>query len=473
MVAGDLGALIAAALGAYLLLIFGLAWWAHRRIERVEDFLVAGRRLSLPLASATLLATWFGAGTILTSADEVRAEGLRAAALEPLGAGVCLLLAGGFMAAPLWRMRLLTLADFYRIRFGPRAELLAAVMMVPGYFGWTAAQFLALAGILELFLGLDSTWGVVLVAAVGTAYTATGGMWSVTLTDALQVGLLLVGLVVLGVTVVLRVGVIPVAEQTPPGMLVVVPTASVEAFVSWLGVFAVAALGNLPGQDLMQRVFSSRSAGVARRACFLAGGAYLMFGCIPVYLALASRVLLPEQAETAILPALASAFLSPPLAVTFAVVLASAVLSTIDSAMLAPSALLANNVLPRFVGERIGPLALNRAAVLLTATASLSMAFVGEDAYSLLEESYAIGLVGLLVPLAMGLYRKPRGERAAVVCIAVGSGLWLVHLALGWQTFAEPWLSRTPLPVALMCALVGFGSYLIVDGTEDVTVSGR
>ena len=463
MDAANIGPAMAIVLGIYVVIIFGLAWWANTRIERVEDFLVAGRRLSLPLASATLLATWFGAGTILTSADEVRSEGIRAAALEPLGAGVCLLIAGAFVAAPLWRMRLLTLADFYRIRFGPRAELLAAVTMVPGYFGWTAAQFLALAGVLELFLGIDSTWGVLFVAGVGTAYTVTGGMWSVTLTDALQVILLLVGLVVLGGSVFGELGWSRVADQTPPSMLVVVPTESLQAFVGWVGILAVAALGNLPGQDLMQRVFSSKSASVARNACFIAGGAYIAFGCIPVYLALASRLLLPAEVQTAILPALANALLSPALAVVFGLVLASAVLSTIDSAMLAPSALLAQNVLPRLVGERFGPLALNRASVLLTAAASLSMAFVGEDAYRLLEESYAIGLVGLLVPLVMGVYRRPRGEKPAVACIVAGSGLWLVHLGLGWETFAEPWLTEVPLPVALACAFVGLIVYVLFD----------
>ena len=37
----------------------------------MEDYVVAGRRLPLSLASATLLATWFGAGTLLAVADEV------------------------------------------------------------------------------------------------------------------------------------------------------------------------------------------------------------------------------------------------------------------------------------------------------------------------------------------------------------------------------------------------------------------
>ena len=84
---------LAVTIGVYLILIFALALMARRRVKTEEDYLVAGRRLPLPLATATLLATWFGAGTLLTATDEIRAEGLRVTALEPYGAGLCLILA--------------------------------------------------------------------------------------------------------------------------------------------------------------------------------------------------------------------------------------------------------------------------------------------------------------------------------------------------------------------------------------------
>ena len=77
---------------------------------------------------------------------------------------------------------------------------------------------------------------------------------------------------------------------------------------------------------------ASKDEKTAQRACYIAGGAYLVFGMLPVGLGLIARVLLPGQ-ETAILPALASAFLAPLPAVLFSVVLLSAVFSTIDSAI--------------------------------------------------------------------------------------------------------------------------------------------
>ena len=78
--------------------------------------------------------------------------------------------------------------------------------MVPSYFGWIAAQLVAFAGMLNLFFGLDMTAGILLVAVVAVGYTLMGGMWSVTLTDAFQISLVMIGLVVLGWTTLVTLG---------------------------------------------------------------------------------------------------------------------------------------------------------------------------------------------------------------------------------------------------------------------------
>ena len=177
-----------------------MAWIASRRIHDFSDYLVAGRNLGVPLASLSLLATWFGAGTLLASAEEVRTAGLSAAALEPIGPGICLLLVGLFYAAPLRRAGLLTLGDFFARRFGRRAEIACAAVMVPSFFGWIAAQFSVLAVLLGELFGIPFGAGLALVAAVAVGYTLIGGMWSVTLTDAVQGVIVVLALLALGVS---------------------------------------------------------------------------------------------------------------------------------------------------------------------------------------------------------------------------------------------------------------------------------
>ena len=451
-------------IAVYVIGLYALGWWARRRISDTEDFIVAGRRLPLSLAWATLLATWFGAGTMLVAADEVRRGGLQRAALDPFGAGLCLLLAGMFFAGPLWRMGLLTLSDFFRQRFGSRAEWVSALILIPSYFGWIAAQFVALGSLLELLFGIDLELAILLVALVGTGYTLLGGMWSVTLTDAAQVGFVIGGLGWLTFRVLQTLGggdpgagLGRIGAESPAGHLTPWPTGSGTELLAWLGVLCVGALGNIPGQDLMQRVFSANSAKTARHACLLAGVAYLILGAFPLLLALAAPLLLPEARETAILPALAGLFLEPVPLVILTLALVSAVLSTIDSAILSPASVLAQNILGRLTGN--ASLTLTRVSVVIVAAAILLFAYLGESAYSLLESSYELTMVGLFASLALALHRPPRWPGAGMAAMLAGTGTWLLHGLAGWDSFASPLLGET-LPVSLGSTAISFLSYL-------------
>jgi SSS family solute:Na+ symporter len=459
---------LGAVLFAFLLAMLAIGLWSRGRIESAEDYLVAGRRLPLSLAWATLFATWFGAGTLLTATDEVRAEGLRAAALEPIGAGLCLILAGLFFARKLWSMRLLTLADFYARRFGPRAELVASLIMIPSYFGWIAAQFVALAGVLELYWAIPAAHGIWLVALVGTGYTVLGGMWSVTLTDIVQLAILLAGLGVLAVGALLELGTdagmaagwLRLLEATPPEKLVLIPSESAAALLAWISVLGIGMLGNLPGQDLAQRIFASRSAQVAVAACLLAGVLYIVLGMIPVLAGLAADLIVgPEGSRTATLPLLVGTLLSPAMSIVFVLALVAAVMSTIDSAVLAPSSVLANNLLRR-VWPDASLLGLSRAAVVAVAATSLAVAYVGASAYELLESAYAITMVGLFVPLTVGLHSERGSERAALFAMLTGIGIWGLHALLGWETLGG--FGGWALPSELAATVLAWLAYEVV-----------
>ncbi len=446
---------LAVTIGIYLILIFALALMARRRVKTEEDYLVAGRRLPLPLATATLLATWFGAGTLLTATDEIRAEGLRVTALEPYGAGLCLILAGLFFARPLWEMKLCTVSDLYRNKFGTRAETLSVLITVPGYIGWIAVQLVALAGIAQLFFEIPPSVSIPVIALITTVYTLIGGMWSVTITDAVQMALIIPGLFVLGHAVLagsgdggLVEGFRQIRQSVDPEDLVLIPRDTMRELVGWVSVLAVSALGNLPGQDLFQRVFASKSARVARNACLISGALYIVLGTIPAFLGVAAKVILPEETLESVLLVLAVRFLSPAMTVILTISLVSVILSTVDSAILAPAATLARNGLRRYVPDRISSLTLSRFSVVLIGVSSTVVALWGENAYGLLEESYALGLVGLFVPFFVGVFLRALDEGSAIRAMGTGMLIWTI------QFFVE-----TDLPIDLIAVLAGFAVY--------------
>ena len=120
----------------YLAISVGIGLYAATRVHNTKDFAVAGRSLPLPVVTATVFATWFGAETVLGVSATFVKDGLGGVVADPFGASLCLILAGLFFAPKLYRMGLLTIGDFYRARYNRAIELTAAVCIVISYLGW-------------------------------------------------------------------------------------------------------------------------------------------------------------------------------------------------------------------------------------------------------------------------------------------------------------------------------------------------
>ncbi|MFM8413855.1 MAG: sodium:solute symporter family transporter, partial [Planctomycetota bacterium] len=343
---------------------------------------------------------------------------------------------------PLWKMELYTMADFYRAKYGKAAEVVGACIQVPSYFSWIALQYLALARILELYFGIPLVVGILLVAAVTLAYTLIGGMWSVTLTDTAQIVIAMVGLVVLMAATLSdsRLGdgdpfrglavVYSRVSQTHPDHLRLVPAeASLAAILPWLAAWATGLFGNIPGQDLQQRVFASKSPNTAMHACILAGVLYLVFGMIPVTLGLASLVTHPEGQLDPV-GFLAGEYLSPWMLVVFVIAVMSMVVSTATSAVLAPATILGHNLLSRLPPLDGNGLLRDRICVVLVSLGGVAMALCGKSLMQLLDVALSIQLTALFVPVAMGIYGRPRGPLPAVLAMLAGLGAWLVTFTI-------------------------------------------
>ena len=72
----------------YMIGMLVIGWLSSRKVTEMSDFLVAGRRLPLWMATATLLATWFGAGSSMGVAATVYKDGVSGVLADPFGASL-------------------------------------------------------------------------------------------------------------------------------------------------------------------------------------------------------------------------------------------------------------------------------------------------------------------------------------------------------------------------------------------------
>lgn len=411
---------------------------AARRVRDKSDYMVAGRRLPPALLTITLFATFFGGGTIMGVAGAAYSKGLPGVIADPFGAALCLLLGSALFFRALHKRRLLTIVDFFRQRYGRTAELLAGLCMIPPYLGWVASQFVAIGFVLNILTGIDPLLGMVIGAAVIVIYTTIGGLWAVAVTDLLQTVIMIAGLLLLSVVVIQEAGGwVTLLERVPATHLEFLPANDLKSWAWYVQAWVVIGLGGIPAQDLMQRALSARSGETVRLSGLAAGVLYLAFGMIPVVLGLAAFSVMPSLGNPElVVPTLATTYLAPwALALVIGAVI-SGIMSSVDSALLAPATVIGQN-LAHFWREDLSDrqvLMISRVSVVILAIISLLLALWFQKIYDIMVGSWSVLLVSLFVPLLAGLYWARASQRACVQSIIAGLTSWLI-LALaqtGW-----------------------------------------
>ncbi len=414
-----------AALIGYVGLQLAIGLFVSRRVATEADYLIAGRRLGPVLVTSSMFATWFGAESCIGAAGAVYAFGLAGATADPFGYAGCLLLLGAAFALPLWRRGLTTLGDLFAQRFGRGIERLAVLLMVPTSVLWAAAQIRAFGHVVAASSSVEFELALAIAAGVVIVYTAAGGLLADAVTDVIQGGLLVVGLVVLAVATLgsgefALADLVETARSFGPA-----PRSFLERAEAW----AIPLCGSVLAQEQVARVLAARSGGVARGSAFAAGGLYLAVGIIPVGLALVGVRVLPglEDPEQ-ILPRLALEHFPLWFYVVFAGALISAILSTVDSTLLAAASLVAHNLIAplRPDAPETTKLRVARGAVLVFGIAAYVLARDAEGVYALIEAASAFASAGVLVSASFGLFTNFGGPKSAGASLISGALVWTI-----------------------------------------------
>ena len=444
-------------LSIYLLVMLGIGLYASRRIHGSADYILAGKRLSLLLATGTLAATWFGGGLCIGAASAAYSGGFLAVIADPFGAALCLFLSGLFYVRLLRRMGLMTIASFFTSRFDRITGLLASLCTVPAYVGWVASLMVAFGRVLQSLTNLpDPTSGILIAAAVVLLYTFAGGMWAVTLTDFVQLIVLIIGMAIITPIMLTDMGGwSAISQQIPDAKFHLYPREAGGApWLAYARDWLVIGLGNLAGQDLIQRSLASRDEKVAYRSAYIAGFIYITIGLLPVLLGMAGSVILPElDNPDLIMMELAARFLPTAALILFAGALVSALLSSADSALLAPASVIGWDIV-RFFNPKASEqtsLLISRISVLILGITALLLALYKTSVYELMVDSWSILLATLFVPLTAGLWWKRANAQGAIMAITAGFVSWLVFLAFFPQLPGD----LLAVPFAVLTLIIG------------------
>ncbi|EMS31556.1 sodium-solute symporter, putative [Mariniradius saccharolyticus AK6] len=442
----------------YLLITVAIGAWSSKLVKNSNDFVLAGRQLPLFLSASALFATWFGSETIFGASSEYLENGLLGVIEDPFGGALCLILFGRFFLRPMYRMNVLTIGDVYRRIFGKKVEFFASIFMVPVYFGYVAAQLVALALIFTTVADISITQGIILSAAIVVFYTFLGGMWAISITDFIQTTFIVVGLVWVAVLVAQKAGgVSPILDSAPEGSFQFIPDAKVLDWTNYIGAWIILGLGSIPSQDIYQRVMSSKSEKVAVQSTYLAGTFYVTIGLLPLFIALGAKHLYPEiylENKQLLLPDMVLRHSGLHVQILFFGALISAIMSTTSSGLLAPSAIVSENLIRPYFGGKLKDkhfLWILRFNIVSIAIISTIMAQWKSNIYELVAGASILMLVSLFVPLVAGLYWKKASEMGALMSIVFGMIAYM-----GLSSFELPFYPHLPaLIVSAVMMVVG------------------
>jgi SSS family solute:Na+ symporter len=458
----------------YMAVTVAIGLYASSRVKDSKDFMVAGRSLPLYMNFACVFATWFGAETALSVSAKFADQGLGFVSGDPFGASVCLILVALFFARTFYRLELMTIGDYYHVRYGRFVEVIASLGIASSYLGWTSAQLSALGLVINvLFPEISLNEAIVIGAVIVTIYTMFGGMWSVALTDVVQTAAIVIGLIVVAVLLGNRAGGFEVVLKAAAdqGKLNLFPHVTTSAWMIFIGEFLTMSLGSIPQQDVFQRVTSAKDERTAMIGTFAGGLFYFGFAFVPMFIAFSSTIINSEyiaqfQSEDArevqkILPLLILHNTPIAVQVLFFGALLSAILSTASGTLLAPASILTENVLQQFTrhfSDRT-MLWLLRGMVVGVAILGTSISVNTESTmYEMVESGYKVTLVIAFVPLVCGIYWSRATTQGAVFSILFALPVWLAGElgSLGYDEESDIlWQCIPPQLYGLAASFVG------------------
>jgi SSS family solute:Na+ symporter len=446
----------------YLLIMLGIGYYSSKKIKSNEDFVVAGRRLGPILLAGTLAATEIGGGSSLGVVEKSYGSWGLSASWYVIAMGVAFIILSIF-APKLRRAEVKTVPEYFRRRYGKASGLITTLIMMIPLIGLTAIQFIASATILSIMLGMSYSLAVTIVAIVITIYAIMGGLWSVTLTDFVQVFLIVIGMALaIPFSLNLAGGMDNVVANVPEGTFNmfkgISPSTIIALIVMYIASFSV-------GQEAVSRFYAARDEKTAVQGSIISAIINLVFAFIPTILGIITLALVNMgKIDSGVIMQGGARYALPHLAmntmpavvigILFAGII-SATMSSADSDLLGAGAIFGNEVYKVYINKDAD----NKNVMKVT---KITMAIIGLLAYlfalfntgsiiNVLMFAFSLRAAGAFFPYVIGLYWKKASSAGTIASLVLGS----VVLIILEQTGIEP-LGLEPILWALPISLISF-----------------
>jgi|TARA_B110000914_G_C15498366_1_gene464510 SSS family solute:Na+ symporter len=307
----------------YVGLLIGLGFYRTKQSGKdPEEFLLAGRKLSLPGFVVTLVATWYGG--ILGIGENTYSYGIQTWFIFGLPYYIFAILFAFLIAGRINETKFISIPDQFHGRFGKTAGVVSALYIL--FLASPAPYILSIGILLQFTTGLSFGLSLLMATGLSLSYIWIGGFKAVVRTDGLQFGFMFVGFLLLLIFSMKSSG--PLSELVlPVSHLNITGGASIQYIVVWFFI----ALWTFVDPGFYQRCAAAKSPQTAKKGILISIGFWFIFDMLTLSTGLYAKALLTAGDPLFAYPRL-GAMVLPPLAYgIFITGLLATIMSTIDS----------------------------------------------------------------------------------------------------------------------------------------------
>ena len=451
-----------AVMAAYFLVLLWIGFRVMRSKQgesESETFLAADRNMNLFQTTSTTAATDIGGGFSIAMGGLGFTLGISGSWLIAIS-GLSVVMAS-FLVVPKvkrWadRVKGLTTGDLFEQRFDRRTGTMAASLVGIAWLTFVGGQIIAGGKLLQATVGIDLGVAIFVAGAIIVAYTAMGGLKAVIYTDVFQMTILLVGVVFILVPIgIVRVGGISemiafFESDSDTATMVQWGAAGWPQMLAWFfSIFPVWFI-SIAG---FQRIIAAESEKTARRAFVLTGIPieWPLFAIGSTLVGMFARILTPELTDPELAaPTMIQMLLPAGVAGLVIAAYIAALMSTADSCLIGPVAILVNDIYRKFVKPSATDRELVRAARVATiglGVLAIGTAYLLPRVLDLILYAYTFGAAGLFFPMLGLLFWKRATASGAFWSIFTGG-----TSAVLWTIVGEPWVAASYIGWASSCA---------------------
>ena len=307
----------------YVGLLIGLGFYRTKQSGKdPEEFLLAGRKLSLPGFVVTLVATWYGG--ILGIGENTYSYGIQTWFIFGLPYYIFAILFAFLIAGRINETKFISIPVQFHGRFGKTAGVVSALYIL--FLASPAPYILSIGILLQFTTGLSFGLSLLMSTGLSLSYIWIGGFKAVVRTDGLQFGFMFVGFLLLLIFSMKSSG--PLSELVlPVSHLNITGGASIQYIVVWFFI----ALWTFVDPGFYQRCAAAKSPQTAKKGILISIGFWFIFDMLTLSTGLYAKALLTAGDPLFAYPRL-GAMVLPPLAYgIFITGLLATIMSTIDS----------------------------------------------------------------------------------------------------------------------------------------------